>query len=380
MVLMQKKSLKRIGKKLALVGLGLLLAGGAVLLVIHKKSELAEKSPPSVRPIPVHTAKAIQGRLPVFEHYIGTIEPLIYADLSPRVTGHLATVAGDVGDTLQKGEAAALLDPRLPAREKEAVAAELRGAKETLSLSEKRYKRRRKIVDNGAVSKEALDEARRQYELDKARVERLEKELAAKGLLHAYARLTAPFDGIISRRMKDPGDLISPGVPVLRIEKPDAGYKVLARVSQAAAGRISAGDTARLSFEKKRQEAVIDRIQPAMEPAGLAVMEIRVKEKPFHLPSGATIGVDVCLKRPEGIVIPLNCLLEQEEKNYVFIIDQARMTASAVPVQLLGKSGDKAVVKGNIPEGARLVSGRESMLIRLGNKSPVQPVARREDA
>ncbi|HMA67906.1 MAG TPA: hypothetical protein VKO20_08805, partial [Desulfosalsimonadaceae bacterium] len=131
---MQTKSLKRIGKKLALVGLSLLLAGGAVLLVIHKKSELAEKSAPPVRPVPVHTARAIQGRLPVFEHYIGTIEPLIYADLSPRVTGHLASVAGDVGDRLQKGEAAALLDPRLPAREKEAVAAELRGAKETLRL------------------------------------------------------------------------------------------------------------------------------------------------------------------------------------------------------------------------------------------------------
>ena len=366
--------MKRTGKFLLSGVLGLIVLVSAVVLVSHRRSELAEKSPPSVRPVPVRTAQAEQGRLPIIRHYIGRVEPMLYADLSPRATGHVYAVAGDIGDRVQKGEAAVIVDAGLPVREKAAVAAELKGAKEALAISRKVYERRKELIRKGHTSEEQLDETNRQYALDKARVKRLEQELAAADISLGYTRLKAPFDGIITHRMKDPGDLAAPGTPVLRVEKPSAGYKLLVHISQATAEQVKPGEAVILNFKAKRREETIERIQPAIGPGALAVLEIRLETSPFGLPSGATLGVDVVIKRPEGLIIPLSCLLEQEKSFHVFAVSSKKEAARAVPVTLLGKSGSRAVVQGDIPEGTRLVSGNESMLIQLADNRPVQPI------
>ncbi len=365
---------KRLKKFLLFAGLGVMLAISAVFLIKYRQSELSEKSPPAVRPVPVHTARVKGGRLPIVEHYIGTIEPLVYADLSPRITGHLYAVAGDVGDTIKKGEAAAVLDARLPKREEAAVAAELKGARESLVISEKIYERRQVLVRDNHVSEETLDEARRQYVLDRARVKKLEKELSAAEVSVQYTRITSPFDGTITRRMKDPGDLTVPGTPVLRVEQPGAGYKILVHVPRATADRLAPGDTAVLKFKDRRTDILIDRIQPAISPGALATIEIRVKKKPFGLLSGSKVGVDMIVNRPEGLIVPLSCLLEQDDACHVFIVDEKHKTARSLPVKLLGKSGGLSVVEGEIPVGSRLVSGSEAMLITLDDNVPVQPV------
>lgn len=367
--------MKRKAKLILFAGLALILVISAVLLVKYRRSQLAEESPPPVRPVPVHTAQAERGRLPISEHYIGTIEPFVYADLSPRATGHLRSVAGDAGDPIQTGETLAVLDPRLPKHEQAAIAEELKGAKAALTISEKVYERRQALIQKNHVSEEQLDETRRQYVLDQARVNRLKAELAGAMLSVEYTRLIAPFDGIITQRMKDPGDLVSPGTPLLRVENPEAGYKILVHIPQATANRLGPGDPVVLNFKGNEETAAINRIQPAISPGALAVLEIRREKKPFALPSGATIGVDVTISRPSGIVIPLSCLLEQEGQHQVFIVDPSDMTAAVVPVVLVGKSGSRAVVEGEIPKSARLVSGNESMLIQLGDGSPVQPIA-----
>ncbi len=366
--------MKRLWQLSVFSGLGLVLVLGAFMLVGQRKADLAEKKPPAVRPVPVHTARAEPGRLAICEHYIGTIEPRVYADLSPRITGHLYSVTGDTGDTLKKGKVAAVIDPRLPGRERDAVAAELKGAKKALRISEKIYKRRQKLIKKNAVSEEDVDNARRQYELDLARVNRLQEEYAASAISFQYARLKAPFDGIIIRRQSDPGDLIAPGTPVLRVEKPSAGYKILVHVPQTTADRLVSGNAARLSFQEKQMELEIDRIHPAIRSGTLATLEMRVSQKPFALPSGSTIDVDVIVNRPEGIIIPLSCLLEQEDTHHVFAIDRKQKTARAVSVRILGKSGDRALIEGDIPAGAELVSGSESMLIQLGDNAQIQPL------
>ncbi|MFO7838728.1 MAG: efflux RND transporter periplasmic adaptor subunit [Desulfosalsimonadaceae bacterium] len=371
---------KRLGKFLLLAALGLVLAAGAAVVVKHKKAELSEKPAPGIRPTAVRTAVAEHGQMPIRDHYIGIIEPELAADLSVRANGHVNSIAADVGDRLRKGQTAAVVDPQIPRREKRAIAEELKGAEEALAISKKILKRRKTLVRDKHVSEENLDQARRQYVLDRARVKRLGQELAAKEKAFAYTRLTAPFDGIITERMKDPGDLVSPGVPVLRLENPDAGYKILAKVPQATAGRLTPGCPVLLSFHGKEKSAAIDRVHPAVSAGALAVVEIRSREKPFGLPSGSALGVDLTLSRPEGLIIPLGCLLEQQSAYRVFVIDEDETTVRSVSVSLLGKSGGRAVVEGDIADGARLVSGSESMLLQLTDGAPVNPVAQSSSA
>ena len=74
----------------------------AVMLVRHRKSELANLELPLIRPIPVHIKTAISGKLPIIEHYLGTIEPVIEAILSAQTTGYIISIHKDVGDRIDR--------------------------------------------------------------------------------------------------------------------------------------------------------------------------------------------------------------------------------------------------------------------------------------
>lgn len=330
--------------------------------------------PPARRPTAVHTDRAVRGVLPVTAHYIGVIEPVHAADLAARAAGHLKTVAGDVGDRLEKAGVAAMVDPEIPLLEKRARAEEIKGAEKALAISRKILERRKTLIRKGHVAEETLDQARRQYALDRARVRRLAQELAASRESLSHTRLAVPFDGIITRRMKDPGELVTVGTPILRLENPAAGYKVLARIPGKTASRLLPGNPVELLFDKKNRPAAVYRIHPAADAGSLAVLEVRCAKKPFGLPSGAVLGVSVTLERAEGILIPLDCLLEQADACRVFAVDEADRTARSIPVELLGKSGNRAAVQGPVQPGVRLVSGPESLLLQLSDKTPITPL------
>jgi len=101
-----KKTVKR--TMAILIAIALIIA--AIMLVRHRKSELANLAPPSIRPIPVHVKTTFSGKLPMIEHYLGTIEPVAEAVLSAQTTGYITSIHKDVGDRLAAGESVAEID------------------------------------------------------------------------------------------------------------------------------------------------------------------------------------------------------------------------------------------------------------------------------
>src|SRR5207302_916030 len=66
----------------------------------------------------------------------------------------------------------------------------------------------------------------------RSRLEQAEQEQRGAGILRDYARLTAPFAGIVSAKTVNPGDLATPGVPLLRIES-TGSYRLEALVDES---------------------------------------------------------------------------------------------------------------------------------------------------
>ncbi|MFO8086104.1 MAG: hypothetical protein R6U27_17480, partial [Desulfobacterales bacterium] len=130
----------------------------AVVLVRHRKAQLANQPAPSSRSVAVFVKSGKWGSLAVTRHYLGSIEPEAEAVLSAQTTGYIKALYKDVGDRLQKGEAAAEIDMRLSQAKANALAAELVGAREDLAIKETVRDRRRQLILNGAVSREALVE------------------------------------------------------------------------------------------------------------------------------------------------------------------------------------------------------------------------------
>jgi RND family efflux transporter MFP subunit len=355
----------------------LFLMVAAVLLVRHRKSGLADQATPEIRPLPVVFTTPDWGVFPLSVHELGVIEPLRSAVLSAQISGELIRVHKDVGDRVRQGEILADIDPRLTEARKQALSAELAGARQDLDIKTTIRDRRRALLREQAIAMEALDEAELAASLALSRVLSLEQDLMAADLSLSFARMTALVDGVVTERMKDPGDLVGPGTPVLRIEDPGPGYRVLVRVSQNVLADLVPKAAVTLTDGDRTLRAAIDRIHPAIVSGHLTTVEIRTPTRPFDLPSHATVGVILTTGQPEGWRLSARCLLETDTGTFVFALnDQNRV--SPRPVTVIGRAGDRAVVTGELSETDRLVTGPEFLLLKLDPAVPVVPVS--EDA
>lgn len=351
----------------------LLLILAAIMLVKRRRAELAARPVAPVRPVAVIVKSVHRGQLAVTRHYLGTIEPEAEARLTSQTTGYLTALYKDVGDRLKKGEIVAKVDPRLAEARKKALAAELDGAQEDLTIKETIRDRRRRLIEKKAVSQEALDEAELAARMAKSRVQSLREELTGAQISLSFSRLESMFSGVVSERLLEVGDLVTTGSPVLRVENPERGYKIIVRVPQETATHLVPGSPARLSADNKSLVTVIDRIYPAIITGKLATVEIKSPTRPFNLPSYAELGVNLTVAEPEGWIIDTDCLLETGNNAVVFIVGSGP-TVSPQPVTVLGRSGALAVVEGPLSATVTLAAGPESMLLTLGDGVKILPL------
>ncbi|MBU2648101.1 efflux RND transporter periplasmic adaptor subunit [bacterium] len=364
-----KKSVKR--TITILIGIALIIA--AIMLVRHRKLELANLAPPPIRPIPVHIKTPVKGPLPITEHYLGTIEPIAEAVLAAQTTGYLMSIHKDVGDRLVAGESVAEIDNRLPVSQKSGLEAELAGAREDFEVKKTMLDRRKQLVKKNAVSIESLDEANLAYELAASRLQRLKQEFEASNVSLSFTSIRSPFDGVMTERMKDPGDMVMPGTPVLKIEDINKGYKVLVQVPQETVTRLSGSTPLQLIHGVDTIDATVYRIHPAITIGNLATVEIRIPDRPFGLPSYGTVGVDLIVGMPDGLVVSSDCILEQETGALVFVVQKDK-TVFPVSVNILGSSRGRVAVEGPLTSGTPLAAGPESMLLQLSRHGRIVPI------
>jgi RND family efflux transporter MFP subunit len=363
---------KMVVRSLAVMLIALLIVAAAAL-VHHRKAQLAKQPTPPSRPTAIFTKFGQWGTLAVTRHYLGTIEPEAEALLSAQTTGYITALHKDVGDRLEKGETAAEIDTRLSAAKKNALAAELAGARKDLAIKKSIWNRRRELIRNRAISQETMDDSELAASLAESRVRGLEEELSAATVSLSFSRLESLFGGVVTERMKEIGDLVTIGTPVFRMENPDRGYKILVRVPQETAASLSPKSPVRLTSRGKTLETTVDRVHPAIVSGNLATVEIRLPTRPFGLPSYGVVGVDLTVAQPEGWIVDADCLLETGIDTLVFPLAED-MTVSPVSVTVRGRSGSRAVVDGPLAAGISLAAGPESLMLTLGPGARVLPV------
>ena len=208
----------------------------------------------------MQVAPVSQGTLELTAHYLGSIEPFTRSDLSARISGNILTISKREGDSVRQGETLVTIDDRELLDRAVAVDAEVLATRQKLAGAQSAYTTQKAVYERdvvlhkaGAVSQEALERSRAAMDGAKATVDAYGESLKGLAMNTAvaktqagYARITAPFSGVVSRRWSEPGDLAAPGKPILTIEK-TSPYKVLAQVPQEELSGIRPGTSVRLT-------------------------------------------------------------------------------------------------------------------------------------
>ena len=176
-----------------------------------------------------------QGSNPYADRIPATVHAFFVTDLYAKDAGYVSQVNNDIGDHVKQGQVLAVIwDPELKAQFDRAQAAveqakatlevakrQLAGMQADLVLQQVTLKRQKELFAGSAATAQALDEAQAKQGVSSATVETgkakitlaeadIEAAKAEAERLHAllqYDKVIAPFDGVVTRRLVNPGDL-----------------------------------------------------------------------------------------------------------------------------------------------------------------------------
>lgn len=259
----------------------LAISGCSASLQRSSASAAVSQTPP---PTPVDTVRVISRRLDMTISLPGELQPYEEVRVFPKVSGFVKWIGVDRGSVVKKGELIAVLEaPEIVAQKAEAQAKVFSAENQRiagearLAADQSTYERLMAASKTpGVISDEELETAEKAAEADRARVISLRNtadaaraNLRSAAEMESYLRITAPFDGIVTKRNVHPGALVGPGggsgsqPSMLRIEQiahlrlvvaiPEiyvAGVQQGAKVSftvPAFPGRTFSGTVARLA-------------------------------------------------------------------------------------------------------------------------------------
>jgi RND family efflux transporter MFP subunit len=371
-------NVKRIGATL----LALLLVAGLVALRARRVREKEQASTIAPSPVVVVVGSVRHGEIQDARRFLGEVAALEETPLGARIVSQVLAVNVREGDRVRRGQALIELDSRELEDAAASSEAAIAAASETVAAAEQAYAAERDaaardqvLVEARAIPREQWDRSQASLAAAKARLEASRAQLTSARRASDTARtrrgfaiIEAPFDGVVSARSASPGDLAAPGRPLVSVVR-NNNLSVRVKVPQEFIGSLRVGGHVQLETPGGPQTAKVSRIFPSMDSARLATIEADLPEGEGVLIPGSTVPVEVPRASAAGLLIPADAMLENRASPVTFVVADGR--AHIVPVRVIARTAESAIVSGELRDGDRIVVGRPSRLMLLAEGVPV---------
>jgi RND family efflux transporter MFP subunit len=308
---------------------------------------------------PVQVAHAEVRRLAPAVNATGVVRSRAAADLAAGVNGRLKWVA-EPGTAVAAGEVVARLDTRELALARAEQAARVRRAEVNLVALDREVARLR--ASGNAVPRFTVDQAQANRDLAEADLGVARAALAQTDDQIARARLTAPFAGVVSDRVRREGEEVGRGEVVARIVDPDQ-LEIRLFVPLRHVRAIQPGHAVEVVADTREFTAKVSAIVPAGDPRSQS-FEVLVAAPPVDglLAAGNTVRVRLPLGQPQRrLAVPRDALIIRAEGLHVVRVD-GDQRAERIPVRAGVADGHWVAVEGELRAGDRIVvRGGESL-------------------
>lgn len=324
------------------------------------------------RPVSAHSHEVRRGRVVDEVMGTGTLEARVSAIVSPKISGRVASLSADQGDTVAQGDELVRLDDSELQQQvaiaqanvdaAEAAIARLKADKEranvVLTQAEKNFKRIEQLAKRDATSQGDLDQAAEALGLAVADVSRAEAGIieGQKGLVSAMenlqyhrARLSdtvivAPFDGLIVKRDRDPGDIVVPGSSIMTLISTNEMW-ISAWVDETEMSKLEPGQTARVVFRSQPEHsfpAEVARLgREADRETREFIVDVRVLELPKNWAVGQRAEAFMTVADPQDMpVVPKSFLVRRDGQDGVYLHENGAAIWRGVT---LGIDGTEAI-------------------------------------
>lgn len=322
----------RVGKapRLGLILLGVAVLAGAGIVTGYlprakaraataiESKELAILTVTVIKPVPAKATAPLT--------LSGELKPQAEAAIHARANGYVKSWSADIGDTVKEGQILAELETPEIDHELAEARAELNQANAAQALAKTTSARYANLRAGHGVSEQEIEEKLADVKLKDAAVEAANAKVERLENLTSFGKIKAPFEGTITARKIDVGQLVSSGsgLELFHITR-TTKLRVFVRVPQSYAASTTAGQTASLLLSEKpgaKIEAKIVRTAGSIDPASRTLLtELEVDNKDGQLLSGSYAQVLLTGARSDAaITVPSNALLFRAEGPQVGIV------------------------------------------------------------
>ena len=282
--------------------------------------------------------------------------------LSFKIGGMVAGVSVEEGQRVRKGQLLATLNST-------EIDAQVQMASIQLEKALRDNKRAENLYRDSVATLEQVQNSRTAVAAARETVKQV-------GFNRRYASIVSPVDGFVIKRLSNPGEMASPGAPVVVIGSLGGGSRwvLKAGVSDREWSSIKVGDRTDVSFDAwpgRSFPGVVTSRALAADPAnGTFPLEVRVDfgaEKPATGMFGRAAVIPSVVR--QGYSIPYESLLEAEgDKGYVFVTDD-RKTVRMVEVTISSLTQQRVLIASGL-EGHPFVVTAGSPYLKDG--SPIR--------
>jgi membrane fusion protein (multidrug efflux system) len=315
----------------------------------------------SSAPVPqVQVVRVRQGEIVRTITLPGNLRAYQEAMLYAKVPGYLKSIAVDRGDWVKANDVLAEIE----APEMLADVAKYKAGVDVAGLEVKRVNEAFKRAPD-LVMPQTVDGARGKYEIAKANLERIESLLG-------YAKIVAPFDGVVTKRWVDVGAFIpaatsssAAGSAAVVTLMDFSRVRVDVAIPQPEVPLIRNDLAVEVAVEElpgRVFEGKITRFAYALDESTKTMMaEIEISNEDHVLRPGMYASCQIALERKAGAnLVPAEALITEKSKSYVFAVRDGK--AMRLPVKIGFDDGiEVEVIAGLQPNEAVIAAGKQGV-------------------
>jgi RND family efflux transporter MFP subunit len=310
----------------------------------------------------------------------GNVQPFITSPIYSRTNGYLGKWYVDIGAHVKQGQLLAVIETPEVDQQVEQSLSNLNTAKANLALAEITMNRYQGLLKTHAVAQQDVDNAVGAYNANKAIVDASQANVKQLQALQSFEKIYAPFDGVVTARNTDIGDLINSGstggvkTDLFHIAQPGV-LRVYVNVPEEYSQGVKVGMTADLAlaeFPDHRFQGTLVRTADAIDVTTRTLLvEIDVNNPTGTLLTGSY--AEVHLKVPtqaSAYLLPVNTLIFRSDGLQVGVVRNGNVALTTVtPGHDLGNqieivaglnSNDQVIV--NPPDS--IVSGQKVQIVQ----------------
>ena len=370
-----------------LLGASLLAVSAAFMAGCHG-GETAR--PAAVETVAARVVESRQAEVPVNLRATGTVHARETAQISAQVMGRIEQVLVREGDTVRAGQALIVLDgaalhASLAQAQAAAIAAqnEEAAAESNANLAASTLGRYQQLEAEKSVSPQEMDEvtrraqaARAQLDAAHAQDEAARAQASGARTMLGYTRIEAPFAGIVTARMADPGTMAAPGVLLLQVDRAGA-LQLQVSVDESAIAAVRTGMRTQVAVDGVPQPltGTVAEIVPAADPTSRSFLVKIDLPLPDQLPNQLRAGIFGSAEFRNGtrqaILAPRSAVVQRGALECAYVLGGEGI-AQLRYVTLGATHGDSVEVLSGIAAGERLVDAPEDRDL-AGKHIEVQP-------